>query len=100
MSILGLVTQLNEKNIRLSLKGDELVVHGKRQALAPPLVELLRENKKALVELIKAGEYVGPGKTVIDIPPNLIPAGCRRITPEMLPLAPLTQAEIDAIVAG
>ncbi|WP_146742924.1 non-ribosomal peptide synthetase, partial [Lonsdalea populi] len=32
------------------------------------------------------------------VPPNLIPEGCRAITPDMLTLATLTQAEIDAIV--
>ncbi|WP_258395359.1 phosphopantetheine-binding protein, partial [Lonsdalea populi] len=32
------------------------------------------------------------------VPPNLIPEGCRAITPDRLPLATLTQAEIDAIV--
>ncbi|MGB7603033.1 MAG: amino acid adenylation domain-containing protein [Candidatus Sulfotelmatobacter sp.] len=32
------------------------------------------------------------------IPPNQIPAGCTALTPEMLPLATLTQDEIDQVV--
>ncbi|WP_448645463.1 amino acid adenylation domain-containing protein [Pseudomonas mediterranea] len=40
------------------------------------------------------------GTTEIVVPDNGIVPGCSRITPQMLPLADLTQQEIDAIVAG
>ncbi len=35
---------------------------------------------------------------IVTIPPNRIPAGCTALTPEMLPLAKLTQDEIDQVV--
>ena len=55
MSVRSLLAELNENDITLSLKGDELVVQGKRRKLSPPLLALLRENKTALIELIRAG---------------------------------------------
>jgi hypothetical protein len=99
VSVTGLLAQLNEKRVSLSLRGDELVVHGKRQSLAPALLDLLRENKATLVEMIKAGQYVGPRESVGDVPPNLIPTTCDLITPEMLTLVELSAAEIERIVS-
>ena len=45
-----------------------------------------------------AGEGAGEGTYgEIAIPPNGIPDGCTHITPDMLPLVQLTQAEIDSV---
>ncbi|WP_010450710.1 condensation domain-containing protein, partial [Pseudomonas asplenii] len=100
MSVIELLSILKEKDVQLSVKGDQLVVSGKRQSLTEPAVlAMLRENKAALIELINAGEYSSAKAGQVEIPEPAIPLGCERISADMLPLVKLDQAAIEHIVA-
>ncbi|WP_214346201.1 non-ribosomal peptide synthetase [Pseudomonas congelans] len=100
MSMIELLALLEEKDVQLAVKGDQLVVSGKRQSLTEPAVlALLRENKAALIELINAGEYYSGKADEVDVPAQAIAPGCERITPDMLPLIELDQAAIETIIA-
>jgi amino acid adenylation domain-containing protein len=95
-----LLARLETEGVALSLQGDDLAVRGNDRALGDrALVAALRANKQALVELLKAGTAIGAGPQVIIAPPNLIPPGATRITPEMLTMVSLDQRAIDAVVA-
>ena len=68
----------------LSRKGDNLVVKGERQALDPLVVSELKHYKTQLIKL------------VVDSPDGIYSPA--EITPQMLPLVDLQQAQIDRIV--
>ncbi|WP_026145263.1 condensation domain-containing protein, partial [Pseudomonas asplenii] len=80
---------------------------GGHSLLAVSLIERMRQaglstdirvlfSQPTLVALAAA---VGGGREIV-VPANAIPAGCERITPQMLPLINLDQAAIDRIVAN
>ncbi|HMK90815.1 MAG TPA: condensation domain-containing protein, partial [Methylocystis sp.] len=79
---------------------------GGHSLLAISLVERLRregldsEVRTLFAHPTPAGVASKIGACVaIDVPPNLIPAGCVAITPDMVTLAQLSPQEIDHIVA-
>jgi amino acid adenylation domain-containing protein len=79
---------------------------GGHSLLAIALVEHVREqgiqiSVRALFQAptpARLSEAAAPDAIVV--PPRLIPPGARHITPDMLPLAELTAAEIDLITAA
>ncbi|MBZ5526247.1 MAG: amino acid adenylation domain-containing protein, partial [Acidobacteriia bacterium] len=93
--------KLREKDIEISVDGGNLRVRGGRLALSDSgLLELIRQNKEELIEAIASGEYLELPNGQITVPPVRIPADCTAITPEMLPLADLSQEQIEEVVGA
>jgi aryl carrier-like protein len=81
---------------------------GGHSMLAIQLIERMRHhglqvdvralfNAPTLAGLAAAASHSNVG---VEVPSNLIPEDCARITPEMLPLISLSQTEIDRIAAS
>ena len=81
---------------------------GGHSLLAVTLIERMRRSGFrvdvrslfATATLADLAATVDVDAPAVEVPPNLIPAGCQAITPEMLPLVELSQAEIDGIAGA
>ncbi|RYF02097.1 MAG: amino acid adenylation domain-containing protein [Comamonadaceae bacterium] len=56
MELLSILKQLREREIRVSVEGSQLVLEGKTENIDPPLLQQLRDNKPALIELLSSDE--------------------------------------------
>nr|CDS57841.1 hypothetical protein SYMBAF_320008 [Serratia symbiotica] len=79
---------------RHSLLAVRLISHLQRQGYALSLQAVF-----AAPLLAEMAAACGAGHREVPVPPNVITPQVTALTPEMLPLATLTQAEIDSIVA-
>nr|WP_323872207.1 non-ribosomal peptide synthetase [Xenorhabdus sp. 18] len=80
LMIVSLMERLNKLGWRLEV----------RSVFDAPILRVLAQTLSADQRALKAFE----------VPPHLIPVGCTAITPDLLPLVSLSQAEIDALTAA
>lgn len=102
MTIATIRAQLESQRATIRLVDGKLSLRGPGSALKDSaLLELIRTHRDEIIALLHAGEvfdYDGDGAD--SVPDNLLQPGTLSITPELLPLVDITQAEIDQIVAS
>ncbi|RTQ35418.1 amino acid adenylation domain-containing protein [Variovorax gossypii] len=81
-----------------SILAVRLVERMQREGLEVDIRQLFTEPTLGSLAASMAGMRQAVAPT--PVPANAIPGQCERITPQMLPLASLTQAQIDLIAAG
>ncbi|MFB4394932.1 MULTISPECIES: amino acid adenylation domain-containing protein, partial [unclassified Pseudomonas] len=93
MTAAELLVLLEQRGITLSLRGDQLSVVADDQALADQeLIALLRSNKQALIDALRQPAEQRPEACGLAL-------GTTHITPAMLDLCTLSEAQVASIVA-
>ena len=90
-----ILRDLEAKQIRLALEGDEILIKGRKSDIDPQLLALLRDSKQQLLAHLRDGDLHTPSALASNA--DSIQLGCEQIAPEMLPLLQISRDEIDLI---
>ncbi|MDT4291637.1 amino acid adenylation domain-containing protein [Methylomonas sp. MO1] len=90
MSMEQVIARIHEKNIGVLLDGGELVIRIPQGAMDADTMNLLKQYKQSLIELLQTGN--DDSIKIKSAPPST------SITPAKLPLIELSQTDIDRIV--